>query len=304
LVTDVYICINKKFIKYRNLGEQLSLAKYNLFLSNNVCSIFILKNDAEDFIKKIKEQKQEEINEIVDSVGEEHRELVENQIEVKEKIYDTFADEELDGEKVTQLQEMSKELIAGIAEEKIPQLILGKLRHKSNTLADHAVNVANLSVLFGMALGHGHQYVLESIYMGGLFHDYGKIRISADIIENPSDIRYSQAIQDHPIKGRAFLSKLPDVSDRVLVIVEQHHEQYNGNGFPKGLKEDDIYDLAQIISMANVFDNSLIENQNRNMSDKEKYLVAGKLFKYDRGKMFNPDYIHRVLDIINEVYLK
>ena len=256
--------------------------------------MFVDSNNADLLLKKIDDLKKEEIKEIISEVGEEHRDLVEKCEEIKEKIYDTFSDEEVSSETVMMIQGMVESIVENVTNKKVPTHILAKLTKQNASIADHSVNVANLAVFFGMVLGHGHQFVLENIYLGALFHDFAKTKIPEKLLEDQSSRKYVQAIQDHPSKGKELVKQIEGISDQVLTIIEQHHEQYNGRGFPRGLSKEKIYDLAQVVSIANVYDNALSANKNK--SKIEMHKVACKILEYDKGKLFDPNILPRAVD--------
>lgn len=300
LPTDIYLYINQHYVKFKNQGDVIDVDKYNLFLSKNVGEIYIADTDKKSFEGWLDRLCKELIDELTEEVGEENRDLVEKREEIKEKVYEVFADMEIDSGTVELLQSHVSEFIETVKKKNISNEILAKLSRHNQSIADHSVNVANIAVFLAMCIGHGHQYVLENVYMGALFHDYGKAKIPANILENPSGNLYSQAIQDHPLKGAKMLRQVKGVQEQILTIVAQHHEQYNGQGFPKGLSRDDIYELAQIVSIANTFDNTCSENSKRDK--KTMYRTAIKSIEYDKGKKFNPALMERVLDGLNLAY--
>lgn len=299
LCSDVFLKINEKFIKFKHENDVISEEKYDFFLSKSVKEIFILKEDIQKFMNWMKSIKEEKINEIVADVGEEHRELVEKREEIKEIVFETFADEELDSSNVEILQEQVSDMVEICTQNKTSQAIIAKLRSHSANVADHSVNVANISLYLAMVLGHGHQFVLENVYMGALFHDYGKAKIPPNILENPNNAMYSQAINEHPIKGAKMLAKIEGIPDQVKVIVAQHHEQHNGKGYPKGLAGDNIYELSKIVAVANYFDNQVLDNKKK---PAEMYKLAAKAVEYDRGKQFDPAVMERVVDALKLAY--
>lgn len=299
LIADLYLKIDSKFLKYRHKGDAITSEKYDLFLSKNVADVFVLKEVHQDVTAWLDATKEETINEMVEQVGEENRELVEQREEIKEIIYETFADEELSSRSVEVLQHQTREFIAMASEDKVNKAIIAKLTKFNSSVADHSVNTANVAVYIAMCCGFGAQYDLENIYMGALLHDYGKAKIPANILENKTNVRYSQAIQDHPKKGVGMIKKMKNIPEEVQMIVAQHHEQFNGNGFPQGLKGDGIYKFAMIVSMANIF-NNIVEEELPKKGLKEPnvevYRKAIKVIEYDKGKQFNPEYIERTCD--------
>ena len=122
----------------------------------------------------------------VSQAGEETRGFFKRAEGVREKVYDCFFEEELDVEIVEKLQENVSEFVEEINKNPITAQAIQLLADRNSTVADHSVNVANLSVYLAMALGHGHQFILENVYMGSIFHDYGKAKISEDLLTNKS----------------------------------------------------------------------------------------------------------------------
>jgi len=300
LCSDIYLRINEKYIKYKNEGEILPSEKYNLFLNKDVKEIYISISDVQKFMDWMVGLKERAVNIIVDDIGEEHRHLVEAREEISEIVYEVFADKEMDSALVEHLKNNIESFINKAQATKESKMIIAKLVKHNNSLADHSVNVANIAIYLAMALGHGHQFVLENIYLGALLHDYGKAKIPANVLENPGTHLYSQAIQFHPIKGAKVARQMDNIKDQVATIVEQHHEQYDGKGFPNNLKGEEIYDLSQIVALANRFDNLCDENAKK--SEIEKFRASIKAIEYDRGKLFNPDLIKRSVTALKLSY--
>ncbi|MBC7712971.1 MAG: HD domain-containing protein [Rhizobacter sp.] len=295
LSADVYVKIGDKFIKFKEKGDVIPEEKYNYFISMNVKELFVAKEELSAFDEFVEAQKQAEIDSVVAEVGEENRDMVVQQAEIKETVYEVFMDEELSSETVDILKEQVQSFIEIIKDKNPSADIFAKISSINNTIAEHSMNVANLSLLFGMATGQTHQLVLENLYMGALFHDYGKAKIPAAIMDKPKSVAYTKAITEHPQAGVEMLKKNPQINKQVLSIVAEHHEQYAGVGFPKGMTRDAIYGLTKIVSIANIFDNVCMENRR----DKAKmYKTAIKVLEYDKGKQFDPELLPRILDAV------
>jgi putative nucleotidyltransferase with HDIG domain len=296
LPTDIYLKVDKKFIKFKSKGDPIGTEKFELFISKGVKNVFILSDEIMDFLAWLNDSKEIDEDTFVRGAGEQSRGFFQRSQDFKEKIYEVFFEDDLNETIVEALQDNVSDFVENIKENPITAQAISLMLNKNQGVADHSVNVANLSVYLGMALGHGHQFVLENLYMGAIFHDYGKLKIDPKILENNNNRLYSQAVQDHPITGVKMLRKTQGIPAQVLSIIEQHHEQFNGHGFPNGRAGDDIYDLAQIVSIANVFDNTLTENKQLPVRERNKRAI--KVIEIDKGKQWNPKYIPRVLEAL------
>ncbi len=292
LCADIFLQINDKFIKFKNEGDELEAEKIDYFLEKNVKNVFLLKDELAKVISWLKTIRNEVIEETVAEVGEEYKETVEKVENLREKVLDTFVDLELDSGVVDLLQDEVSSFVEHIQAEKIPNSIIARLTKYSEGMADHAINVANVSLYISLLLGHGDGEVLSKLYMGALLHDYGKLKIPKEVLENKQNLKYNQAIQDHPKRGASVASKIPNLDPDVIKIIEQHHEQFNGNGFPEGLKNHAIFRLAKIVQVANIFDNAVVENSYK--PKKEKFRAALKVLDYDNGKQFDPEMIKKI----------
>ena len=295
LPVDLFVKINDKYIKFKEIGDFIPEEKYNYFISKNVKELYVYTQFKDAFQAAMEELKLEKIEEIISEVGEDNRSIVEQQIALQETVYDIFFDEEVSNETVDLLKNQVSGFIETVKSKNPTSDIFAKISSMNNTIAEHSMNVANLSLLFGMAVGQNNSIVLENLYMGALFHDYGKAKIPSNIVEKPNSLAYEKAIKGHPEAGVEMLRNNPNIPKPVLTIVAEHHEQFCGVGYPKGISGDAIYGLSRIVSIANVFDNLVTENR-RNKST--MYKTAIKVLEYDKGKQFDPDLLPRILDVL------
>lgn len=104
----------------------------------------------------------------------------------------------------------------------------------------------------------------ERIYIGGLFHDIGKIGIPDSILQKPEKLtneEYSE-IKNHPLIGAQIINAASIFED-IIPIVKSHHERYDGKGYPNGLKGDEIPLYARIVALADSFDAMTSDRQYR-----------------------------------------
>lgn len=133
-------------------------------------------------------------------------------------------------------------------------LVLEKYKQESYCLFSHLLNVALLAAVTGMKLGYTGER-LENLILGAYFHDIGKLKVPKEIINKPgklTDEEYN-VIKQHPIYGEKMLINAR-LHSNVLAGVREHHERWNGKGYPYGLNGNSINMDAQIIAVADVYD--------------------------------------------------
>lgn len=157
-------------------------------------------------------------------------------------------------------------LIASLKDD--PRRILSFLIQNSAqgfSLAHSAVNC--------MVLAHeiGHQMVLPhhrhmEVTIGALLHDIGMLKIPSEIINKKGNLIESElsTVQTHTRISYQIITKQLKYSEEIGVIALQHHERWDGKGYPNGLKEKNIELSARIVSVADAFDAMLKSRPYRN----------------------------------------
>jgi putative nucleotidyltransferase with HDIG domain len=124
----------------------------------------------------------------------------------------------------------------------------------SHWTAGHSERVTALSLNIGRVMGLS-QKDLDILHRGGLLHDLGKIGVPGIILDKPGKLTDEEwaIIKEHPGKGALILEPIPAFGEMVP-LVAQHHERFNGGGYPLGLAGPDISLGARILAIADVYD--------------------------------------------------
>ncbi len=125
---------------------------------------------------------------------------------------------------------------------------------KDEYTKDHSSSVSRYSVALAQALNLPKKEI-ERIKLGALLHDVGKIGIPEYILTKPSKLTDEEfeIIKQHPTIGvKKVLEPNPLLHD-LIPIVKYHHEQWDGNGYPCGLKGDEIPLAARIVAIADTY---------------------------------------------------
>ncbi len=120
--------------------------------------------------------------------------------------------------------------------------------------AGHSRRVSEYATAIGNAMGLPREEI-ETIRIGGLLHDVGKIGISDLILQKPGRLTPDELkiIQQHPAIGRHILEKVQGM-EPYLPIVELHHENWDGSGYPHGLRGGETPLIARIVRVADAYD--------------------------------------------------
>jgi putative nucleotidyltransferase with HDIG domain len=125
---------------------------------------------------------------------------------------------------------------------------------KSGWTSGHSERVTELALRIGRAMGLPAQE-LDILRRGGLLHDIGKIGVPAHILDKPGKLspEEQRVMREHVRIGARILEPIPGFHE-VLPIVLQHHEWYDGSGYPEGLAGEEIHLNARIFALADCYD--------------------------------------------------
>ena len=119
----------------------------------------------------------------------------------------------------------------------------------------HSLNVAVLAMTLAKELGLPAELV-QFIGMGAIFHDIGLNEVPTTILNNPGPLtRAEREFREMHCQYGVEIGKKAALPAPVLRIIQQHHELYDGSGYPQKLKGDAIDSLARVVSLINAYDN-------------------------------------------------
>ncbi len=177
--------------------------------------------------------------------------------------------------------------------EKVQELI-GSLSFHDFYTYDHSINVSMYSIfLYRLLHPEANEQDLVNAGMGGLLHDIGKIRIPVEILNSTGKLTDEEfmEIKKHPGYGfdlledsRIQVFKQVDL-DLVRKVVYQHHENFDGTGYPQKLTGREIHEMARVTTIADFFDALTTKRSYQDMMTTKEALV---LMNKTRGKKIDP----------------
>jgi putative nucleotidyltransferase with HDIG domain len=165
----------------------------------------------------------------------------------------------------------------------------------------HSTNVAKYAVAIARDLGLSPSQ-LEEIHIASILHDVGKIGISEFIITKPERLSREEfdIMKDHPAHGIRILEPI-GFSAEITNAIYQHHERYDGKGYPEGLAGDAITLPARILNVADTIDAMISERPYRGTISSQEVLLE---LARESGGQFDPRVTESATRLIEKGLLK
>lgn len=166
--------------------------------------------------------------------------------------------------------------------------IIHTLYEKNKREEQHSHRVSALCISMGEALGLPEREI-EELKSVGLLHDIGKIAIDENVLNKPGTLSEDEwkEIKRHPEVGYRILSTANDMADMAKYVL-YHHERWNGTGYPKGLKGEEIPLQSRIIAIADAYDAMTSTRSYRGVLSVD---VAIEELKENAGVQFDPELV-------------
>lgn len=281
---------NDRFIPIRLPGDPLGQQKFDLFLQKEHVELWVPNNFQEIFQAYL--QYLERTGSPVPGLAEVAKEL-ETALEEKAKseqaeiVGEVLTDEDLTSEeKAEVLSAVSQDMLRALNQittrgkeareeglkrcKEIADEILTVAAKNSNIYdeilalrnsqedIEHSVLVGTMAAMFGMAIGYSDERLLSDLTVGAIFHDIGLVRVKPEVMAKPES-KWSPAdrsdYERHVNASAEILQESgAEFHPRVFRMISEHHENYDGSGFPKKLKGGEIDEASGLLHLANLFD--------------------------------------------------
>jgi HD-GYP domain-containing protein (c-di-GMP phosphodiesterase class II) len=169
------------------------------------------------------------------------------------------------------------------------------LEAKDPNIKEHLRAVAALALRIGGEISLlGEQ--MEALASGALLHDVGKIGIPDSILQKSGRLTEEEYadIKRHPVLGVSILAPATELAS-ALPVVKHHHERFDGNGYPDGLRGEDIPLAARIVSVADAYD-SMIRARPYGYGISRK--AALREIEDNSGTQFDPLIVRALLEVV------
>ncbi len=185
-----------------------------------------------------------------------------------------------------EIEETQKEII----------FIMGEIgESRSKETGNHVKRVAEYSYILALGLGMSHEEA-ELLKIASPMHDIGKVAIPDDLLKKPGKLTEEEfdLMKTHSEIGYSLLkNSTRRILKTAAIVAHQHHEKWNGTGYPLGLKGEDIHIYGRITAVADVFDALGTKRVYKDAWELDRILA---LFREERGGHFDPQIVDTFME--------
>jgi HD-GYP domain-containing protein (c-di-GMP phosphodiesterase class II) len=156
---------------------------------------------------------------------------------------------------VDKANEIIDDMVNSVGRNPDALLWLTKLKTQDSYSYDHGIDVAIYMLAFGRHLGYPKE-TLHVLGMSGLMQDIGKLKVRAELLAKSAKLTAAEfeEVKYHVNHSLDILRRTADIPGDVVKVVAQHHERFDGSGYPRGLRGDEIHTFASMSGIVDCFE--------------------------------------------------
>lgn len=223
---------------------------------------------------------------------EENNEILQEKIKkkalriIKGTFVDTESKQQIEKEKIEMLMNVIEEVLDNLLNNNNLILNINDIKIFDEYTYFHSVNVMVISLIVGIGL-ELNKKELSSLGLAAILHDIGKVLIPLKILNKAGKLTNEEflIIQQHPLHGYNIVKNIDIITEDVKRGIYEHHEKYNGTGYPCNKKGEEISLFGRIISIADVYDaitSDRVYRKGMLMSEAIEFIIANSETVFDK----------------------
>lgn len=248
LAFDIYLVVNSSPVLFRRIGDVITAERMKLLAQQGAHSFWVPEVQRTVYLQSLRN-----IIRDPDSTTETRSRFIKESAFIH--VQDLFTKQDI-SPVVSEASTLIEEMVSFISADVNAATNLMRLSIHDYYTYNHCVDVAVYAIVLAKKIFGDDNRILMVAGLGGLLHDIGKRKIDQGLINKSGALTKEEweEIKRHPTYGKDYLDELPAIPDPAKLIVYEHHENFDGTGYPRGLKDDEISKLARIVAIADVFD--------------------------------------------------
>ena len=251
---DIYLLVktsaSSRYVLYYRAGAVFDTGEKEMLVKKNLDRLFIKKDDQQKYYKYIEPNFHNIISDTRISSDEKTKIVYNAATNLLKDLFDDPRAGNVERTKTFAYNMVDYILKEGRASHGLLKIAI----HEYYTYT-HSVHVAAIGTLFAKELGFGDED-LKHFCTGILLHDVGKTRVSTDILNKKGKLTKEEyeELKKHPELGVAILQEAENGFTDEYTITLEHHENYDGSGYPYGLQKNEIHRCGRIARIIDVYD--------------------------------------------------
>jgi putative nucleotidyltransferase with HDIG domain len=289
---DLYFYYQRQYVLFKSKGNQWTAEDSQKVKSGSFKGLFGKFKTTKDHHDYLHSKMKEIMNKPDVAVERKAKVLAEISTPILDGLFKSHDSSEM----IASAAELAQSCMIYVSERgSLPELF--KAAGDSLSEHSHALFTSAYSIALGRKMGVHDQAQTFALGLGGLLHDIGKVKIDRQILEKPNELDDQEwlIIRQHPEMGEQILYHRQAVPALTRRIVLEHHERFNGKGYPRGIRS--IHTFSKIVSVVDCF-NAL--TRNRPWAPAMPPYEALKFMLNQMRTEFDPDVLQQFISMLSK----
>lgn len=260
--SDIYICLpGSKYVKVLHKGQTFDPARLTSYEEHAIDTLFLKSDDFSQYVKETTRMG----GEIVATSRVDGATCVRFLNRIADAVISELMLTDIRAESLENAKNITSNFVAGLQRQPNLLLVFKSLEELGEDFARHSIGVTLMATMMAMRLHWGSERTLQIIQGGGFLHDIGFRELPIELHDKPRAVMTKEELalyESHPYRGVKILESISSIPSEVISVIYDHHEVANGSGFPRNLKNDRIYPMARLISLADLFCHRVLSSSN------------------------------------------
>ncbi|MCB0394808.1 MAG: HD domain-containing protein [Bdellovibrionales bacterium] len=285
-----------KFTKIFKKGDKVDRERFISYQEKGVKELFIHKTERREYIGATERLLRKLASQ--DNISpEEARQAVEELTE--QTIFEIYEDKIFDEHSVRRAGQVVQSYVDNMKKDVRSLAFFISLSRNETYMCRHSIATAVFALLLAKADTNMNEKLLNIIGMGGLLHDIGMSQLPEgidDIDRKLTDEEWDQ-IKQHPLGSAQMARQVKSFPTEVITVLLQHHENWDGSGYPRGLKREEIFYPARVVAIADSFSALTTRRGGRSLYTPQD---AVALMQSEEGK-YDPKLLSKFAELLGAV---